>query len=92
MRRSSQRPTEKPTAKMSKAEADYQEIAPSSERCGTCQMFRMLDSCTAVEGRISSRGVCRIYESALDVFQGELDAKRERTKQASPFVASPANE
>ncbi len=68
----------KPTApKMSKADARYVPQATGSERCGLCDMFRMMDACTAVEGRISPRGWCRLYESAL----GE-----------SPFQASETNE
>ena len=83
----------KPAPKMSKAAADYVATAPGEDRCGTCQMFRPLDNCTAVEGRISPRAVCRLYESALDHFQGEMDARAERRReQESPFAASPADE
>jgi hypothetical protein len=84
MSRSSQ-PRSLVRSKMSKAEADYLPAAPDSERCGTCVMFRMLDRCTAVEGRISPRGVCKLYESALDEYN-EATAKR-GAEQVSPFVA-----
>ena len=51
--------------KMSKLEADYQSVSGARERCGLCVMFRMIDRCTAVEGSISPRGLCRLYEPAL---------------------------
>lgn len=84
--------TDKP-AKASKESVGYVDQSQSQgERCGLCEMFRLMDSCTVVEGRISACGHCRRFEPAMAEFQSEIDAKATRREQSSPFVASPANE
>lgn len=78
-------------AKVSKASVGYVDRSQSAtERCGICSMFRMLDRCTLVEGRISPYGHCRRYDPAMAEFQRGVDAKT--AAKRSPFAASPAGE
>ncbi len=49
-------------AKATKAEAEYQSDPKGAMRCGVCKMFQAPATCTAVEGRVSSRAYCKYFE------------------------------
>ena len=49
--------------KASKEAADYRATSNrGSERCSLCQMYRDPFSCTAVEGKISPKGICAYFK------------------------------
>lgn len=48
--------------KMSKGEAKYQWRPNGEEMCKLCTMYRRPAKCTAVQGDISPRGWCKLYE------------------------------
>ena len=48
--------------KASTEAAEYQPMPKDGKRCGMCAMFQTPNQCTAVEGRISPQGHCKLYK------------------------------
>lgn len=49
-------------AKVSKEAAEYRPYRKGSELCTRCTMFRLVNSCTTVEGEISPFGWCKFFK------------------------------
>lgn len=49
-------------AKMSQAEATYQNTPKGDQSCGNCALFVAPSSCGVVEGTISPMGWCKLYQ------------------------------
>jgi hypothetical protein len=51
-------------AKMSKAQAEYQDSPKGIQSCATCSLFDEPDKCRVVEGSVSPNGWCKAYAMA----------------------------
>lgn len=51
-------------AKMSKAQAEYQDSPKGIQSCATCSLFEEPDKCRVVEGSVSANGWCKAYAMA----------------------------
>jgi hypothetical protein len=49
--------------KAAKSTADYHEHAKGQNKCNGCTMYRAPNKCTAVEGYISPKGVCKWFKA-----------------------------
>ena len=52
------------TAKLTKAEADYQDAPKDIRMCATCQLFEPPSACKVVEGAVSPNGWCKLFAIA----------------------------
>lgn len=48
-------------AKLSKAQAQYQEQPQGDQKCANCMHFIVPNSCMLVDGNISAEGWCRLW-------------------------------
>jgi hypothetical protein len=51
-------------AKMSKAQAEYQDSPKGIQSCATCSLFEEPDQCRIVDGKVSPNGWCKAYAMA----------------------------
>lgn len=56
--------------KATKAQAQYQGRPMLDERCELCEAFRAPQACEWVEGLVSKRGWCRLFEPAKATKEG----------------------
>ncbi|HUA54748.1 MAG TPA: high-potential iron-sulfur protein [Candidatus Sulfotelmatobacter sp.] len=51
-------------AKLTKAEADYQDSPKDIRMCATCQLFEPPNACKVVAGAVSPNGWCKLFAMA----------------------------
>ena len=49
-------------AKMTQKEAAYQDSPKGDQQCDQCKLFQPPSACTEVEGEISPKGWCKIFQ------------------------------
>ena len=57
---------------VTKAFANYQDLAFGSHSCGLCVHFRKPHSCEVVSGKINPNGVCRFFKAKTGKSAGHL--------------------
>lgn len=67
-------------AKVSKQVAHYRPQPNDNERCEGCSMWQPPDNCTAVEGVISPRGWCELFEAKRPAMPDTAAAIKEAVK------------
>ena len=50
------------TAKMTQKQAAYQDTPKGDQQCDKCKLFQPPNGCTSVEGEISPKGWCNIFQ------------------------------
>lgn len=50
------------TEKMPQKEVAYQDSPKGQQECDKCKLFQPPNACTAVDGKISPQGWCRLYQ------------------------------
>lgn len=60
-------------SKVSKSEANYRPAENMMQSCGNCEAFIPNSGCTKVDGRVSSDGLCDLYEP--------MDTEEDRMKE-----------
>jgi hypothetical protein len=56
--------SDKPSAKLSKQQAEYQDSPKGIQMCATCTLFVAPHSCKVVDGDVSPNGWCKSYAMA----------------------------
>jgi len=49
-------------AKMTQKQAAYQDTPKGDQQCDKCKLFQPPSACTSVEGEISPKGWCKIFQ------------------------------
>lgn len=57
-------------AKKTHAEARYEAVAKSNDRCGRCRWFEAPRACDIVESPIGERGWCKYFHAKAGSFVG----------------------
>lgn len=48
--------------KMTQKQAAYQEAPKGNQQCDKCKLFQAPNACSAVEGKISPNGWCKLFQ------------------------------
>jgi hypothetical protein len=54
---------EEAAQKLSQADAAYQDTPKNGQQCSECTRFQPPQGCSVVEGKVSPRGWCKLYEA-----------------------------
>lgn len=49
--------------KLSKADSEYQDSPKNNQQCSECTKFQPPQGCSVVDGAISPKGWCKLYEA-----------------------------
>jgi hypothetical protein len=49
--------------KLSKADSEYQDSPKNNQQCSECTKFQPPQGCSIVDGAISPKGWCKLYEA-----------------------------
>lgn len=50
------------TDKMTQKQASYQDTPKGDQQCDKCKLFQPPSACTAVDGKISPKGWCKLFQ------------------------------